>query len=99
MLLREKACRNCCYRILCSDKGQFVNEITSDTIQVKCSLQKSPGIFTYDAETLTINHMMENCQVAIILTHKLHFFFYFLSFLHSYPSDMEGRLFKGWQKT
>lgn len=68
MLLGEKASKSCCYRIHCSDKGQFVHEITSDTIQVKCSLQK------YNAETLTINHMMENCQVAIILTHKLLFF-------------------------
>lgn len=74
MLLEEKASKSCCYRIHCSDKGQFVHEITSDTIQVKCSLQKSPGIITYNAETLTINHMMENCQVAIILTHKLLFF-------------------------
>lgn len=91
IFLGEKACRNWWYRIQCSNKGQFAHSITSDAIQLKCSLQKSPGIIMYDAETLTINHMLEICLVAITLAEKL-LFFYILAF---HPSDIEGRLLKG----
>lgn len=38
----------------------------------------------YDAKTLTINHMLENCREAIILAHKLLTFVLFssISFIH-----------------